>query len=410
MADVYLHVGLPKTGTTTIQSALAERADDLAATGVLYPRGPHAQRAAAFDLLGQRVPGSDLPVAGAFDRLLDQIAAHAGDRVVISEEELGLCRPRQVHRVLRGLADHRVFVVVGVRDLGRTLVSAWQQGVVMGAATSWTEFVAGVRDPAAGPTRAAAGFAARHDVRRVLDAWGAHLPAERIRLVTVPPRGAPGDVLLARFARATDLPVDLFADDPPVRNAGLGAAEVEMIRRLNERLDGRIMLRQLRQVIGTGIRPRLVVPGSRRLTLPAEDATWVRERAEQLVDELATRGHDVHGDLRDLLPKAEEARRRLDDVTDEELLATTEAALASLAVAHGTLSRRDRAAVAGPAPDPGLGQRVESAARAAVFRLQKATLDGAEQNQMLAWAVRRYLSRPPRLAVPDLRPPQRTGR
>ena len=184
----------------------------------------------------------------------------------------------------------------------------------MGASTSWTEFVAGVRDPAAGPTRAAAGFAARHDVRRVLDAWGAHVPAERIRLVTVPPRGAPGDVLLARFARATDLPVDLFADDPPLRNAGLGAAEVEMIRRLNERLDGRIMLRQLRQVIGTGIRPRLAVPGSRRLTLPAEDASWVRERAEQLVAELATRGHDVHGDLRDLLPKPEEtpppARRR----------------------------------------------------------------------------------------------------
>ena len=285
MADVYLHVGLPKTGTTTIQSALADHAGDLADAGILYPRGRHAQRAAAFELLGQRVPGHDLPVAGAFDRLLDQIAAHSGDRVVVSEEELGLCRPRHVHRVLRALRDHRVFVVVGVRDLARTLVSAWQQSVVMGATTTWADFVAGVRDPDAGMTRAAAGFAARHDVRRVLDSWGTHVPPERIRLVTVPPRGAPGEVLLARFARAAELPVDLFADEPPVRNVSLGVAEVEMIRRLNERLDGRLVLRQLRQVIGAGIRPRLVGNTSRRLVLPAEDADWVQERAEQVIAE-----------------------------------------------------------------------------------------------------------------------------
>ena len=41
MADVYLHVGLPKTGTTTLQAALDHHVDDLAEQGVLYPGGRH---------------------------------------------------------------------------------------------------------------------------------------------------------------------------------------------------------------------------------------------------------------------------------------------------------------------------------------------------------------------------------
>ena len=250
MADVFLHVGLPKTGTTTIQGALVERAGALTAHGVLVPGGRHAQQMAAYDLLGQRIPGDDAVVAGALDRLLAEINAYAGPRVVVSEEELGLARPRHVHRLVRGLSGHRVFVVIGVRDLGRTLVSAWQQSVVMGATTTWSEFVAGIRQPGTGPTRAAAGFALRHDVLRVLDAWAAHVPADRIRLVTVPPRGAPSDVLPTRFAQAADLPASVWVDVPPVRNASLGAAEVEMIRRLNEQLTGRLLLRQLRHVIG----------------------------------------------------------------------------------------------------------------------------------------------------------------
>jgi hypothetical protein len=85
--------------------------------------------------------------------------------------------------------------------------------------------------------------------------------------------------------------------------------------------------------------------------------------------------------------------------------------LAALAVAHGNLSRRHRRAVVGEQHvEVALGQRLESAARAAVFRLQKATLTGADNHQMLGWAVRRYLSRPSRLAQPDDRSSARTRR
>ncbi len=80
MTDVFLHVGLAKTGTTTIQAALEASAGRLASDGVLFPGGSHrAQRLAAYDLLGQRVRGEDgRGLAGSLRRLVEVVAAHAG--------------------------------------------------------------------------------------------------------------------------------------------------------------------------------------------------------------------------------------------------------------------------------------------------------------------------------------------
>src|SRR4030095_8493942 len=105
MAQVFLHVGLPKTGTTPIQAALQGAARELSDVGVLFPCGTHrAQRMAAYDLLGQRERGGNAGAAtGAFRRMIAEIDAYAGDRVIVSEEEFGLARPRQVRRVIRAL-------------------------------------------------------------------------------------------------------------------------------------------------------------------------------------------------------------------------------------------------------------------------------------------------------------------
>ena len=115
---------------------------------MLYPGGRHrAQRLAAYDLLGQRVRGDDADfVPGAFRRLAEQVACVHGPSVVISEEELGLARPRHVRRVARSLGRHQLHVVVGVRDIARTAVSAWQQNIMTGSTTPWPEFIAAVRD------------------------------------------------------------------------------------------------------------------------------------------------------------------------------------------------------------------------------------------------------------------------
>jgi hypothetical protein len=396
MADVFLHVGLPKTGTTSIQAALDQHADVLADAGVLLAGGRHrAQQLAAYDLLGQRIPGDDGDVVpGTFGRLVAEINAYQGDRVVLSEEDLGLASRRQARRVVGALQGHRVFVVIGARDFGRTLVSAWQQSVMMGSTLGWQAFVDAVRDPDQAGVALGAGFWIRHDVLRVLDTWGSHVPPERVRVVTVPPRGSPSGLLIDRFAAAAELPAGIWADGVKPRNQSLGAAEVEVIRRLNESLVGLLNKKQYRHVVGQ-IRAGLDVEHSRPLRLPAEDLAWARKRSEAIVAEIRRRGHPVYGELSDLVSSEGPAPgRRLDDTADSELLAATEAALLSLATAHGTLFRRYRRAFFEKQGRPPTASEIlASSTRASVFHLKKSALGGADHVPPLAWAARTYLRR-----------------
>ncbi len=398
MADVFLHVGLPKTGTSTIQAALDARVASLARAGVLYPGGGHrAQRLAAYDLLGQRVKGDDAAlVAGAFTRLVREMEDYRGRSIVVSEEELGLARPRHARKLVRSLAHHRVHVVIGVRDMARTAVSAWQQDVVTGGETAWHDFIGAVRDPRVRAVPAATAFWVRHDVLRVIDAWTTAVPLDRIQLVTVPPPGASSRTLLTRFAVATQLPPGVWDDgELKARNVSLGAAEVELIRRLNPTVLAKLNQEQYRFVIERGIRPRLRMGASRPLCLPAEHLPWARHYGEALVGELQRRGVRVVGDLADLVPDSRQlAGQPFDNVSDAELLEAARAALASLALSHGVLFKRYRRAFAereGRLPGP--HELVASRARAAGFNLQKSLLGHTSDNRLLAWAARSYVER-----------------
>ena len=383
MSDVHLHVGLPKTGTSTIQAALDAHVDALEAAGVLYPGGRHrAHRLAAYDLLGQRVRGDDADfVPGAFRQLAEQVAAYEGPSVVISEEELGLARPRHVRRVARSLGRHQLHVVVGVRDIARTAVSAWQQNIMTGSTTPWPEFIAAVRDREISGVPDATAFWIRHDLLRVLDAWGTVIPQARIRVLTVPPRGASARCLLDRFAVATGLPPDLWhGTNLAERNVSLGAAEVEVVRRLNALVVPKLNQEQHRFVVEHGLRPRLAVADPRPIRLPEEHLAWARGQAEGLIEELRRRGVHVVGDLADLLPsEGGETGRRFDEVTSHELLEAAEAALAALAVGQGQLFRRYRRAFLQREGRPATAlEVVGSAGRLIDFGLHKRTLRPAE--------------------------------
>ena len=396
MADVHLHVGLPKTGTTSIQGALDAHHAALEAADVLYPGGRHrAQRLAAYDLLGQRVRGDDADhVAGAFNTLVDQMATYTGRSIVVSEEELGLARPRHVRKLVRRLGPHRVHVVIGIRDMARTVVSAWQQDVVTGGTTTWRDFIASVREPRQKVVPAATALWVRHDPLRVIDAWSSAVPVERISVVTVPPPGASSRTLLERFAVAADLPIELWdLDEPKPRNVSFGAAELEVIRRLNPTVLARLNQEQYRFVIEQGIRSRLSVDRPRPLRLPPEHVAWAHHYGAELVAELQRRGVRVVGDLADLVPeRLPGTAAPFDVVSDTELREAAEAALMSLALAHGALFRRYRRSFSQqegrfPTPQEVLG----SGARAASFHLQKAALRRTGDNRLLAWAARRYV-------------------
>ena len=399
--QVFVHIGLAKTGTTSIQAALEQSRERYAAHGLCLPGGRHgAQRRAAYDLVGRGLEGDQGSPAGSFRRLVAAVDSCREPRAVISEELLALARPAHVRRLHRALGAHQVEVVVGVRDLGRTLLSGWQQEVVNAQTFGWRAFADAVRDPERGAVRAGVAFWLRHDVLRVLDTWERFVPRERIHLVTVPPVGVPGEVLLDRFAAAVGLPPGVLRLDGPRRNTSLGPVQLEVVRRLNARLS-ELPRRQYLAVVNRGLRPGLQRAGSRRLGLPPEDLGWVADRSAEIVDQLQARGYRVHGDLEELRTARPAAGggpdgsgdRRIDDVEPAELLAASEEALASLGQAHGALLGRYRRAVGSLDQEAGAAERVGSWLRATSFQTGVTALERADRNPVLAWAARTALRR-----------------
>lgn len=389
MADVYVHIGLAKTGTTTIQSALAAASTALAEQGVLVPgTDQKARRNAVYDLTGRRIPGEPADsTAGAWNALVRDLDAWTGPVAVLSEELLSLATPRQVAHLVGSLAAHRVTVVVGLRDLSKTVPSAWQQEVRKGHTTSWEEYVAAVRDPASGPPSAGLAFWVRHDPLRILDVWEQHVPRDRIRLLTVP--HAPGEphLLLDRFADAASIPRDVLVAKTHA-NTSLGATQTEVLRRLNIALDVTRSHRSHLDLVQHGLVRGLKASPKQALALPPDDLAWAQRYTDTLCETLVERSYPVVGDLAELRPADPgPGASGATALSTEDLLACTEQAFYGLA--RSFVDLRGQVVPSTPAVSGAtVRERMASRARAAEFELKVRILRRADHNRALAWLLR----------------------
>lgn len=395
MADVYLHIGLPKTGTTYLQHLLWHSREQLAEAGVLVP-GPtrQTQRQAVWDLLGRRLRGVDQPdVVGSWQRLVEAASGWTGSSVIVSEEFLANARPHQARRAVRAFEPARVHVVVTTRDLAQVVGSAWQQALAKGKTWTWDDFIGAVRDPESGPATTGQAFWLRQDLIRVLDTWETAVPRDRVHLVTVPPPGSPRNLLADRFAAATGIDPAALSTDQPSRNTSVGVAEAEVLRRLNAGLGDRLNESQYLAVL-QAVRPALQQrTSSTRIRVPRRELGWIAERSGAMVGELRLRGYEVSGDLDDLVPTSDSTgEREPDDMTDAELADAAMDALTAMAEQHAQLwwrtrRRQDREGAAGRA------QSLTSQARAQGFRARLAVLELADRNRWVNKALAVYLRR-----------------
>ncbi len=390
---IYIHVGLYKTGTTYLQRALWESQQQLAEDGVLLPGDSHqAQRRAFWDLLGRRFRGVEqAKVPGAWQELVETARQWTGREVLLSEEFLVNARPAHVRRIVRAFEPAEVHVVITVRDLGRVIGSTWQQEVSRGRTWAWSEFVAAVRDPEQGPATAGVAFWLRQDLKKVLATWTTAVPPERIHVVVVPPAGSPSTRILELFAAATDVEVSTLTATTELGNPSVGAAETELLRRLNEGLAGKLNERQYRRMVERAVKPVLRKrTTSTRIRLPESQRAWVAERSNEMIEILTNGPYDIVGELGDLLPSDDVyAGGDPDQVADKDL---AEAAIASLTatVEHYAAywwrtKKRDQSSVAGRR------ERIASAGRALGYRARVGALERADRNPMLARAARMYL-------------------
>jgi hypothetical protein len=172
------------------------------------------------------------------------------------------------------------------------------------------------------------------DVPAILERWSAEIPHERVHLVVVPPSGAPRDTLWLRTASV--LGVDVTGLDTEARRANdsLGLVEVELLRRVNERVPRpRRSPALTRHVKGSFVPDALVGSAPREpFVLPERHHAWVVERSEAIVADLRAGAYDVVGDLDDLRPAPPRDGRTPDQADDAELLAAARVMLDRLGI------------------------------------------------------------------------------
>jgi hypothetical protein len=351
-----------------------------------------SQNLAAWDLMGRRPRGAERPqVVGAWEALVGEVRAWSGSHAVVSEEFFAFARPRQVRQAVRAFAPAPVHVVVTVRDLARVLVGAWQQELAKGRSWRWDEYATAVRDPEQGPASAGVAFWLRQDVARVLEIWEREVPRGRVHVVTVPPPGSPPELLVQRFATATRLDPGWLAIGDYRGNVSMGAAEVEVLRRLNTSLGDRLNERQYTRVVANGVRPALQDRGRGTMSLPDDERGWVTERASATVEVLRSREYHVVGDLADLLPPPSVGMAsRPDTAAPDEVADAALTALGTVVEAYADLwwrSRNNKPAAADA------GSTIASTARSAAARARLAALSVMDRSRLVRRLAIRYLDR-----------------
>jgi hypothetical protein len=131
------------------------------------------------------------------------------------------------------------------------------------------------------------------------------VPPERRHLVTVPAPGAPHDTLWRRFAGVLGIPDGLCELAAPTSNPSLGAAEVEVLRRVNQALGDRYPHRApYQQVVQRHLVDAVLKRrgNEQRFGIGADRAEWVAGLAERQIEELAAYPCQVAGDLAELRP------------------------------------------------------------------------------------------------------------
>lgn len=348
---VFVHIGLPKTATTYLQTVVWSSRDRLREDGMLLPgRG-------RFDhLWSSRIVRDDprLPKASeehrtAWERLRAEIAAHDGDALV-THEFFAAASAEQARRMAEQLAPAEVHVVITARDLLGLFTASWQESLKNRGTAPMSDYSREVsEDP-----RDVWNWRTL-DLHLVLQRWSEAVVHERIHVLPLD-TSAPRDEIWHRFAGLLGLRTDAYDLSRSFPNESMGVVEAEVLRRVNEHLVAGKALGPARDrgmFIRTYLADERLVPRRGEKFWPQPDrVAECRARNDAALDYLRAHPVDVVGDLARLeIPAELPPRRTPDSVTDAEVAAVATDLVASLLTDVRDLR------VAPPAAPPGGGRR-----------------------------------------------------
>ncbi len=286
-----LHVGLLKSGTTFVQARLGANLEELERQGVLFPT-PWSRQVRAVTDLASSGGGSK-----AWAALVDDVREHPGT-VLLSMEFMAPIAEDRIRRVVADFPGARVEVVITVRDLGRVVPAMWQETLQNRRSWAWSEFTKAVRTESGAVGKR---FWRQQDAGKIAKRWAKVLGPDHVTVVTVPPAGAPSELLWERFCEVAGLAPATWAAAPRA-NESLGVASALLLGRLNAAL-GDVD----KAVYNKAVKNRLAqqVLAARKgeepsIGFPVPD--WLRKRSDARSAELAATGVRIAGDLDELVP------------------------------------------------------------------------------------------------------------
>jgi len=132
VARIILHIGLRKTGTTSIQKFLNSNYTTLLDHNILYPRSGlpvvgsiYAHHDLAASLTNIR-PATKIQ---SWEDLLDEIDQHDDKVVLISSEIFSVATPQHIEQVRKNLAGHQVIVLIYLRDPASFMISLYKEQI-----------------------------------------------------------------------------------------------------------------------------------------------------------------------------------------------------------------------------------------------------------------------------------------
>ena len=338
---VFFHVGLPKTGTTYLQTLMWNNRDELRQQGVLLPGHSARQHLWASGVVREdpNIDRRGPRARHAWDELVQEINAWDGTAVV-SHEFFAAASAEQAARAAGALGDAEVHVVVTARELLSLVTARWQEFVKNGSTVPIDDYP--VREETTPHDEWDWGSL---DLADVLGRWSSAAPRDRVHVLTLPGPEEPRETLWLRFAALVGFDPSTCDATEAAQNESLGVVEVELLRRVNADLEGfTSALDRGVWIRGYLAQGKLVPRGGERFWPSDERVAELCARGNRIADEVAAAGYDVIGDLAALRPPAEvPPRRHPDDVTETELLGAATGVIAAMMTDVRRLTREKRA-------------------------------------------------------------------
>ena len=366
---VYLHVGLPKTATTYLQTILWANLDVLQEQGVKLPGGLRRTHLWASRVVREHpayVEASERQ-RESWNRLRDEIAEWHGT-ALISHEFFAAASAEQAARMVSELAPAEVHLVLTGREPLGLFTASWQESIKNRDTTPMADYAR---------TESAESTSVWNwrtlDIHRVLERWSPAFPRERVHILPLPGADAPRREIWDRFAGLIGIDPDSVDLTQSFPNASMGVVEAETLRRINYHLDDFDSAIDRGTYIRTFLADERLVPRAGDPFWPDEERiAEIRQRGRSAVDYIAAQGFHVIGDLDSLLVPDELPPRRVPESVDDSEVAEVAVELAATLLHDVRALRHQRRAL-----------REELAAEVAESqRLQETGLRGA--------VVRRY--------------------